>query len=49
MTLTSHTKLLSINKTWDYKGDGGFLKTKKTILMLEKYKLIGKLLFNFLN
>lgn len=28
MTLTSHTKLLSINKTWDYKGDGGLLQTK---------------------
>lgn len=39
---------ISVSKTWDYKGDGGFLPTKINHL-LEKYKLIGKRLFNFLN
>lgn len=37
---------LSINKTWDYKGGGGFMPTKINLL-LEKYRLIGNSLFNF--
>lgn len=39
---------LSISKTWDYKGDGGFQPTK-TGHLDEKYRLIGRLSFSFLN
>lgn len=39
---------ISVSKTWDYKGEGGFYQLKINRL-LEKYKLIGKRLFNFLN
>lgn len=39
---------ISVSKIWDYKGEGGFLPTKINH-QLEKCKLIGKRLFNFLN
>lgn len=41
-------QVVSINKTWDYKGQGGFLPTKINHL-LEKFNWIGKPLCNFHN
>lgn len=34
-------QMLSINKTWDYKGNGGFLPTKINRLSV-KFKLTGR-------
>ena len=38
---------ISVSKTWDYKGEGGFLPTKNQS-SIRKVQ-IGKRLFNFLN
>ncbi len=41
-------QMLSINKTWNYKGNGGFQPTKNNS-SVRKYNWIGRQLYNFLN
>lgn len=41
-------QMLSISKTWDYKGEGDFFPPKIN-LRFEKYKLTGRQLFSFRN
>ena len=40
---------LSISKTWDYKGEGGFLPTKNKSSVRKNFRLTGRLLVNSQN